>query len=125
MKCSIGAPMHRRDFEEASEARASASNKATSHDEPADRQPLRFRNARIPASDPSGEAECGAVHQQIQKHREDHAGCQPPVNVETRNRAHHRIRIDGLCRRAVRVGRIPENPLDEEVDDGDRDIGQQ
>ena len=61
----VGAPLDGRDLEKSRQPGAGAGDRRAADDEPADRQPLRERGAKIAARDPRREAEGRARHQEV------------------------------------------------------------
>ena len=121
----VGAALDRRDFEEAGEAGAGAGDQRAGHDQPADRQPLRERRAKIAAGDARREAEGRARHQHIERDGEQDADREAPVHVGAGNLADHIGVADRLGRGLVGIGRVAQRAFDEEIHDRDADIGQQ
>ena len=76
----IGLALYRRYFEEAREPRASATNRATSNEELADRQPLGDRNSHIPSGYARREAERRTIDEQEQKASQDYRDDQTPMH---------------------------------------------
>ncbi len=121
----IGAPMDRDDLEEAGDAGAGASDHRARDDQLADGKSLRECRARIAAGDAGREPERRARHQEVQRDAEDDAGGEPPVHVRAGEGADHVGVADGKGRGLVGRTRIAQGALDEEVHDGDGDVGEE
>ena len=121
----VGAALDRRHFEEAGEPGAAAGDHRAADDQLADRQALRERGAEIAARHPRREAEGRARHQDIERDGEHDADGEAPMHVGAGDFADHIGVADRLGRGLVGVARVAQHAFDEEVHDGDADIGQQ
>ena len=121
----VGAALDGGDFEKAGEPGAGAGNGGAGDDQPADGKSLRQSGARIAAGDPRSEAERRARHQDMQQNGDDDANGQAPMHVGAGNLADHIGLTDRHGRGLVGIGEVAQHAFDEEVHDGDADIGQQ
>ena len=116
--------MYGRNLEEAGKSGAGPRDHRAGDDQLADGQPLRQRGARIAAGDAGGETEGGARHQHVQNDGEQNADREAPVHVGTGDRADHVVVADREGRGLVGGAWIAQRAFDEEVHDGDGDVGQ-
>ena len=120
-----GALLHGRDLDHAGKASRSAAKKAGQHDQPADRQANHARRPQIAPGDPRGKADRGVADQHVGADADDDADRQAPMDLGTGHCADHVGIADRRRGRLVEAARIAERPLDELVQNGDRDVVQQ